>query len=367
MISSRCNDSIGFDGKPTKLTDIRVTLKQGLEGERLFGSQLYEVWINEDAPPAEGAADSWETCLQQVRIADIVLVLYNGNAGWAKEDGEIGICHAEFQTALAAAPAKVRLIELPLQPVGTGPGMSRNQRFQAYVGVQSLFRGAACQTAEDVIVRCKEALREATAAMVQLGGREARKGKYDRGTALDWSRLSFASRRTAIERVLLDALVERQAAEQHDGHVFIKLGGRPVLIVPNAIPAPMSVPAARELVGQPFLLDHQAADVLLGKRVGPVHLIACHRTVSEAQASRQLGYPDATIVSPPFGVYVADNVQKIQLIFIANCRDETSTREGVRRVFDWLEQSGEEALMSERAAARARIVKAIAKECADKP
>jgi hypothetical protein len=84
--------------------------------------------------------------------------------------------------------------------------------------------------------------------------------------------------------------------------------------------------------------------------------------VTESQAARQLGFPDATIVAPPFGVYVADDVQKIQLVFIANCRDETATRQGVQRVFDWLEQSGEYARLSARAASRAKIVRAIAKE-----
>jgi hypothetical protein len=67
--------------------------------------------------------------------------------------------------------------------------------------------------------------------------------------------------------------------------------------------------------------------VLGPRRSGPVHLIACQRSVTESQALRQLGFPDVTVVSPPFGVYVVDEVQKVQLIFLANCRDPTSTRE----------------------------------------
>jgi len=124
----------------------------------------------------------------------------------------------------------------------------------------------------------------------------------------------------------------------------------------------MTVASAREMVGQPFLRDYESADLLKGERGGPIHLIACHRSVTEAQAAKQLGFPDATIVSPAFGVYVADNIQKIQMVFIANCRDETSTRHGVQRFFEWLEQSGEAKLLSDRAASRARIVQAIAAE-----
>jgi hypothetical protein len=362
MISSRCNDPIPFEGGEARLTDVRRKLKVVLEQETLFGSQLYEVWINEDAPPAEGTADSWDTCLRQVRSADLILVLYNGNAGWAKEGGEIGICLGELRTALTIGPARLRLIELPLQPLGSGASKARNQRFRDYVASQNLFRGAQCQTGEEVITRCKETLREATADMVKLGVREARKGKYDRGAALDWSRLSFEARRSAMQRVLRQSLLERQGSEERDGLVLLKIWGRSLVFVPDAIPAAMTVAPARELVGQPFLRDYKLADLLEEKRVGPVHLIACHRSVTESQASKQLGFPDATIVAPPFGVYVVDNVQKIQLVFVANCRDETATRQGVQRVFDWLEQSGEAELLSARALSRARIVRAIAKE-----
>lgn len=109
MISSRCTDQITFRGASVSLSDVRRALKAELEAEQLFGSALFEVWINEDAPPAPGTDDSWNVCVQQVRRADVVLVLYNGISGWARLTGEIGICHGELQTALEEAPGKVRL------------------------------------------------------------------------------------------------------------------------------------------------------------------------------------------------------------------------------------------------------------------
>jgi hypothetical protein len=48
------------------------------------------------------------------------------------------------------------------------------------------------------------------------------------------------------------------------------------------------------------------------------------------------------------------------LILIANCRDDTSTRNGLQRFFDWLEQSGESDNFLTRAIARTQIIKAIA-------
>lgn len=67
-------------------------------------------------------------------------------------------------------------------------------------------------------------------------------------------------------------------------------------------------------------------------------------------------------MTTPFGVYVADDIQKIQLVYLTNCRDETSLRYQVQRMFDWLELAGERSLFLERAAARARIAQSIAKE-----
>ena len=359
MISSRCNDPIKFHGETARLSDVRFQLRKELEEVKLLDSQLFDVWINEDAPPAEGNRDSWETCLQQVREADIVLVLYNGNAGWAKEDGEIGICHAEYATALEISPAKVRIIELPLAANLSG---KRHQRFQAYYGTQSPFRGAAAESGEDVITRCRQALREAVAGMVRLGVREARKGRLYAGAALDWSRLDYHEREREMKKALKATLQDRHGSTDHELGMVAAAGGKSILFCCHAVPAAMSQSGARELVGQPFLRDHELVQSLPANVAGPVHIIAAHRTVTESQALKMLGFPDAIVVFPPFGIYAADPVYKVQLVFIRNCADETSTRHGVQRFFEWLEQSGESDLLVERAQSRMRIVKTLAKE-----
>jgi methyl coenzyme M reductase subunit C-like uncharacterized protein (methanogenesis marker protein 7) len=79
---------------------------------------------------------------------------------------------------------------------------------------------------------------------------------------------------------------------------------------------------------------------------------------------KQLGFPDATIVVAPFGVYVADPVQKIQMIFLANCRDATTTRHALTRLVEWLDATGEEDNLVRRAKGRGRIVAAIREEAA---
>jgi hypothetical protein len=360
MISSRCNDSVKLDGKSATLSDLRKKLKQVIETTVLFGAVVFEVWINEDAPAAEGSNDAWEECLSQIRQADIVLVLYNGNSGWAKQGGGIGICHAEFQTALASSSNRVRLIELPLQTLRKGAFKLQDERFRKFVTSQGLFRGAA-RDGNDAIEKAKEALRAAVVQMVRDGARSARRPRFDAGEALDWSRLDFRARQSAIEATLRNGLLARSGAEYTSPGVSVPINDKEVLFLCHGIPAAIGVAAARELVGQPFLMDHKISS-LLEKRIGPVHLIGCHRSVTEAQASRMLGFPDATTVSPAFGVFVADNIQKIQLVLIANCREDSMTRHGLQRVFDWLEQTGEDSRLVERAAARARIVRSIAKE-----
>jgi hypothetical protein len=163
-------------------------------------------------------------------------------------------------------------------------------------------------------------------------------------------------------RVLRASLLARKGSFEDGGRLFVRMASTETLCEPQAIPAALSVSPARELVGQPFLRDHILADLLTGKRGGPIHIIACHKNATETQAANLLGFPDAELVTAPFGVFVADPIQKVQFAFLTNCRDEANTRHTVQRFLEWLRQTGEEILVAERGLARARIVRAIAKE-----
>ena len=99
----------------------------------------------------------------------------------------------------------------------------------------------------------------------------------------------------------------------------------------SAISGPYAFVEAREGVNQLFLRDYLHATDLGQDRLGPVHLIACHRSATEGQAVRQLGFPDATVVSTPFGVYVADKLQEMQRCSWRFCRTaEIRHRRGTR-------------------------------------
>jgi hypothetical protein len=167
-------------------------------------------------------------------------------------------------------------------------------------------------------------------------------------------------RDTTADALLDGKHAKRIRAAGGDRLVAFTTDAHPILTRIDAVPAAMSVAAARELVGQPFLRDHELVG-LLDDRVGPLHLIAVHGGVTEAQAIRQLGSPDATIVPTDFGVYVADEIQKVQMIFLARCIDGPSIRARVQTLLDWLRLTAEGDRLAARAAGRKELVTLMAR------
>jgi hypothetical protein len=362
MISSRCRTKFPIgDAKGTVLSEIRKQLKKEIEAEEFFGKPLVNVWINEEETD-DGSNTSWEACTKQASDCDIFIALLDGEAGWQKDKSGIGICHAEFETAHAQSPGKVRVISL-LGDKGkvktkTGPDFD----FVNAVTKADLLEARNIPDVETLKERAKELVRELVLQLSHEGAREIKRSGPNTGQALDWSRMNFAERHDAMIGVLVSSLnIKKDANPLIDG-VVVPVCGEKVFFRPSAIPAAFNVSAAREMVGQPFLRDHEASAELKTTIGGPVHIIACHKGVTEAQAMSLLGFPDATIVSGSFGIYVADNVQKIQLCLIANCRDAASTKHGLQKLFDWLERTGEDQLLSDRAKSRSIILGVIAGE-----
>lgn len=371
MISSRCTSLVADNGKQVEMTVVRKRLRETLTEEKLLGHELFDVWISDDhADQSQGYTETaWEKSLEEVRKSDIVLALYTGEAGWAPHEGEIGICHAEFQEVWNNGHARLKVVRvLGSKPKGrkSKAEAKQDKNFQEYFTSLNPTSPDA-HSADEIVERSLEGVREVTAGLVKLGVREARKGRYAYGTALDWSRLDFATRKHEMEKALASALEDFGANPVQDGWAWTLGDGEAVLTVLHGLPAAFGVAAARELVGQPFLKDHtyDRTDGAGVELAGPVHLVACLKTISESQAMRQLGFPDATIVATEFGVYVVDPVQKIQMIFLANCRDATTTRHALTRLVEWLDMTGEEGNLVKRAQGRKRIADAISEEAAD--
>ena len=369
MISSRSNVVVFGEAK---LTDVRVALQQHLQsirwssGKSRIGrdQELFDVWIHENAPGIASNRSTFELSIDQINRADVVIVLYTGEAGSAPEGSPIGICHAELQAAMARRPEIVYVVDLlPLRM----DGRARDADFRRYVDQLSTYRtSAASQPVLHAVAA--EVLQEAVAQLVRRGA-SAGSRKPDRGQALEWRQLDLADRQGAMRDALAASLGARPLGPGAEGvlhHLALPSGGD-VAARLDAIPGATSDPAARERVGQPFLRDHLHVQALVDHQlVGPVHVIACQRGVTEAQALRMLGTPDAIAVPSDFGVYAADHALKIQLVLLANCTDVTAMAVAARRYHEWLVQTGEGARVLKRAQARTNILRAIAAQPTDR-
>ena len=358
MISSQCRRHFPANGR--SLTDIRQTLRDELEAEKLFGQQLFTVWINEDAPAGGLDEDSWATCVARARDADILLVLDAGHAGSARSPGDIGICHAELMEGANNAPAKVRIIPVAGAEALKDEDAESNDRFRTYVGGFDAF-SPPVTTEAALLASARHAVADAVAKLVQLGVREGRKGGFYSGAALEWSRLNYADREDRMTGALERALLDSGATLAAPRLVLVPLLKGTVAFHLHAAPAGLAIAASRERLGRPFVEDYAHVGSLPAG-VGPLHVIACQGSATEAQARALLGLQDVTLVRPPFGVFAADEIHQIQFVLLRDCRDESTIRNGVHRMLAWLKSSGEEFEVQRRAGKRRIIAETIAEQ-----
>ena len=353
IFSSRAATRVFGD---TTLTELRLALKAQVEGIRIGGHQPFEVWIHEDDPAPAGRT-ILEGSLDEISRADVVLVLYTGEAGSAEADSSIGICHAELQEALARRRDVVSVIAL--EPL-IEPSAERDEVFQAYVTRRRLIH-ARVQDRDGLFAVALRLLMQRFVELAKRGARPTGR-RVDQGAALDWARLDLPGRAAAMRSALVDAL-DGVPTEQGVLYTLAPPGLAParLLLRVDAIPAALGVAAARERVGQPFYTDHLCAGLLEAEdAIGPIHLLACHRGVTESQALRLLGTSNAVAVASEFGVFAAEDVMQTQVVLLAQCVDAGAVMLALRRFLEWLDREGEVSNLLRRARARRAIVAAIA-------
>lgn len=364
MISSQVEARV-FD-PPVSLRNLRNRLKDYIEQQlTLGGRQVFDVWLCEQ--DVGSSIDSWwQTSRDEVRQADLVLVLYTGEAGTRVKENGLGICHAELYEAAQFSREKV----LPVIALGD-PVRSRkkaDKAFQQYVEELKPWPNQPANETELHLI-CAQVLAKSIVKLVKKGVRRRRGASFDVGNALDWSKLDFVERKQKIEAVLLEYFVTGGgkvcSAPAANGMqaVVAALDGQQVLWCVHAIPAAASQAAAREMVGQPFLHDHLMVPLLQQHGcAGPVHLVGCHKGITESQALKMLGVIDCTVVKTEFGLYLADRVQQIQMLFLAHCRDLTSTRSALTELFQWVDLAEEDEDIVRTARSRTAILQVIARE-----
>jgi hypothetical protein len=361
MISSRLKTEI-LNGEVTiPLANIRTELKSSLETEELFSNRIYSVWISEEPRDASALESAWNECMSQVERSDIFVCIFTGEGGWATEKGDIGICHAELETAINKEPSKVFIINA-IDALANPKNASDpvNSRMIEYVNKVNRFYNKAA-SGDDIHKITKDIVSAATVNLAKMGKREARKGKYSFGEALDWTRMSFLERKSAIEDEITSQFIQ-SGHELNDGCVAYRYGRKKYMFVVHGVPSGMSVSSAREMVGQPFLTDHELASKFESRLYGPIHIIGVHKGATEQNAISTLGHPDAVVVKGSYGVYIADNIQNIQMVLLAQCRDSASTRHNVQKFIDWLQESGEDSSLFMRAERRRQLLDVIIKQ-----
>jgi|SRR5215213_3266290 len=369
MISSRCKAQIPFEGKKVWLSDLRERLKKEIESLAFWPGQqaLFDCWINEVSSGSEIDETWWERSLNESKGADIVIVIYNGESGGAIKDGPIGICHAELDAVLVDSK-KARVIPLPVADLPRDKSQRRrDEAFRAYVENLAMFSPPAT-SGEELIERVRQEIRDLVVRLVQDAARTPDLSKSNIGSALEWHRMSYAARERAMRDQLQTVLAgvpgtkpgKQKFVEGEWRTMWLMLGGKKVLAALHAIPASLSQSAAREIVGQPFLIDYTLHEQLKAGDGGPVHFVACYKGATETQALKMLGFPDATIVPGRFGLHVADSVQKIQIVLLKNCQTPHATKDSIGTWLEWVKRSGEDGFVAQRAIARKRIIAAIA-------
>ncbi len=361
MISSRNNAT--FDNQA--LSTIRTDLKEMIEKEKLFGKEVFEVWINEEEVAQNFDETIWSKCLKEARQADIVIAIYNGEAGWLRPSDTIGICHAELLEALNAGRGKVWAIELAdiESKIYNDNEKKANEKFQKFMKDQELFSDSV-KKVSTLQKSIKGILKDAVIQLVQKGVREVSRDEGNHGETLVWKRMNYDQRSEAIVRTLEDSIDKQGTGYEKDGEFYLEFNKFQMIVKLHAIPDSVSISSARERVGQPFLEDFKSPIALVDDKniIGPIHIIGCHKTVTETQVRNILGFSDATILKDSFGIYVADNIQKIQMIFLEKCSDSHGVSLRFQSLIEWLERTGELEELIKRAISRKNIIHTIANE-----
>ena len=343
MISSR-NKPI-FANK--KLTDIRDELKELVEKEKVFGEAIFQIWINEREVSSN---DSWDESIKQAQESDIVIVLYNGETGWVRnQNDQIGICHAEMLAGIASSSEKVYVIDISNNKIGK---TQADQNF--YDDIQAYRKMGNAKNITELKQVVKRTILNALLKIFVKGVKSAKKAN-NLGTILEWKKFNYEIRSKKIKLSL-----KRKFEKLKDDLVLYVDNQRNIVCKIHALPDSASISSAKEKVGQPFLNDIYDAGFLKDKDGGIIHIIGCYKTVTESQVRKIMGFPDVILIKDEFGIYVADKIYKIQMLFLEKCIDENQTVSRVENFFDWLYRSGEIEDFIKRAKDRKEIVLKIA-------
>jgi hypothetical protein len=355
FISSRVNSVLtGLPGQHT-LTELRRFLCAELQKQVFLGEQVLEVLINEETFTGALNQNAFDNCMRELRSANIVIILYNGEAGWAiaGSTSANGICHEEALVAMSEFSEMSYVIDLRAFATlpETGDAAVANANFSkdmtdAFPTIVAIpannFEELQAGTLSQAQRLIWNALNKAMTTQKQIV-----KGSGVFGATLDWSKMTYAERKASLEKQLSAVFDPLAGFEQ----VFKRFHG---------IPDNMSVADARNMIGRPFLSEHtDIQDSNL--KSGIIHFVAVYGNITEGQAKGLVGYPDLTVIKATFGLYLWEKNIHIQIFFVKGCINPQMIKTRFSEVTNWIKGSREEANILSRAASRFAILDTINK------
>jgi len=358
FLSSRNDDILDLpDG--VNLTEMRKSIAAKIEAIRFLGKEIFEVSINEEFG-ADASTDSYNKCLLEIQDSDFVIVLYNGNAGWAPTGIDMGICHAELDAALNVSTKKTAVINMKkyFKPSEKDDAeIARNAAFEKYLLDLNLFNNP---------VKLPEAQKNRSGFENELLNeieREIRKHLDERirlsnlyfniagnnKISLNWKKLKYSDRDMQIKTILSEQLKATATFKDFTYKCY-------------SIPDNMSVEDAKSFTGRPFLNDQDIIEIPTGSetlKYGPLHFIGVYGNATEIQVKNLIGYPDISVIKEDFGIYVWEQNTHIQLVFLTDCRTPEAVKSKYLLFNSWCVSSGEMENIRKRANARYIIMRAI--------
>jgi hypothetical protein len=353
FLSSRVHSGFVGLNKDFTLTDLRQYLRENLEAEELLEEEVFEVITNETSFEGDFSKNSFDNCMDTMRSCDIIIVLYNKEAGWFPENLDVnGICHEEFLIAvnefsgMTWAMDLSSYFELPEEGIEKAKNDAFISDFELYSRHREEISGL--DTVEGlkakILKQTKSYLLTAIEKSIATRKEEVMAAN-DFGSTLDWSKLTYHERQSEMISLLELTYKSIPAFEK-------------TIKAYHAIPDNMSVADARNLIGRPFIEEHE----LIKDREedsGVIHFVAVYGSATELQVKNLVGYPDLVVIKGSFGFYLWEKNRHIQMFFLTKCINHQTIRRRLSQLTNWLRISREQLKIVRRAMARYSILNAI--------
>jgi hypothetical protein len=355
FLSSRVKSESNSDELDRQFTlgELRSHLLRELEKEKFLGEKVLDVVTNETDFDSPIARDAFDNCMTVMRSCNIIIILYNGEAGWGVTDNSStnGICHEEFLVAVNEFSEMAFAINLSkyFRLADDDPNAKRNLGFAD--NVRDTFPSMVTPEV-DTVENLKEfvlsqAKRYVLASVERSFATQKRlvAGSSVFGETLDWSKLSYPERHDKLKAKI-------------ESTFNVLPGFQDVVKAYYAVPDHMSVADARNRVGRPFLYEHTLVENVPQKS-GVIHFVGVYGNTTEIQAKALVGYPDITVIRAPFGFYLWEKNVHIQIFFLKSCINPLTVGTRCSEVINWLAGSREQSRILKRAEARYSILEAV--------